>query len=129
MVFAYCKRCHLPIPAGASSVLCEKCAWRDVEDAVADMSAKHLRDLAEIYGGPPVFCLITNPKGTQTVRQLRAFRDHDRLYFRSVVTVDGITTSGPMYRVPDGWESSRVVRAMRDRRLYLLTNGLNSTNC
>lgn len=125
MVFTYCKRCHLPIPAGNESRMCDECARLAVEEAVAEASAQHLRDLATVYGEPPVFCRIVDPKGTQTGRQLRAFRDRNRLYCRSVVVVSGVTHEGPMFRVPGGWGSSQMVRSMRNRRLYLLTNGMH----
>lgn len=124
MVFANCKRCHTPIASGTESGLCESCAHRAVEEAVAEASAQHLRDLATVYGEPPVFCRIVDPKGTQTGRQLRDFRDRNRLYCRSVVTVGGVVHEGPMFRVPGGWGSSQMVRSMRNRRLYLLTNGM-----
>lgn len=125
MVFTFCKRCHTtPVAQGTESGLCEKCAWRDVEEAVAEASAAQLRQLADLYGEPPVFCRIVDPNGTQTGRQLRAFRDRNRLYCRSVVVVAGVTHEGPMFRVPGGWGSSQMVRSMRNRRLYLLTNGM-----
>lgn len=121
-VFTYCKRCHLVTQN--EDRLCESCARIVAEEAVAEASAAHLRQLAEIYGEPPVFCRIVDPKGTQTGRQLRAFRDRNRLYCRSVVVVAGVAYEGPMFRVPGGWGSSQMVRSMRNRRLYLLTNGM-----
>lgn len=124
MVITYCKRCHTPIAMGTESGMCEPCARLIVEEAVAEASAAHLRHLAEIYGEPPVFCRLVDPKGTQTGRQLRAFRDRNRLYCRSVVTIGGVQHEGPMFRVPGGWGSSQMVRSMRNRRLYLLTNGM-----
>ncbi|WAV88253.1 hypothetical protein [Phage ST231] len=125
MVITYCKRCHSPIAMGTESGMCEPCARLIVEEAVAEASAAHLRQLAEIYGEPPVFCRIVDPKGTQTGRQLRAFRDRNRLYCRSVVVVAGVQTLGPMFRVPPSWGSSDMLRRMRGGRLYLLTNGMH----
>lgn len=117
MVFDYCKRCHLPIAAGTESGLCERCTYLEVEEAVEEAGAAHLRHLADLYGEPPVFCRIVDPNGTQTGRQLRAFRDRNRLYYRSA--------NGMMYRVPSFWGSSQLVSYMRNRRLYLLTNGMH----
>ncbi|AGZ17842.1 hypothetical protein IME_EC2_51 [Enterobacteria phage IME_EC2] len=117
MVFDYCKRCHLPIPSGREGGMCDDCAKEAAENAVAEMVEKHLADLRDRYGEPPVFCLLVDPKGTQTGRQLRDFRDRNRLYCRAA-------GSGLMFRVPGGWGSSQMVRSMRNRRLYLLTNGM-----
>lgn len=125
MVIDNCKRCHTPIAMGTEYHLCEPCARIMAEEAVAEASAAHLRTLADIYGEPPVFCRIVDPKGTQTGRQLRAFRDRNRLYCRSVVVVAGVAHEGPMFRVPGGWGSSQMVRSMRNGRLYLLTNGMH----
>lgn len=116
MIFTYCKRCHLPIATGTASGLCESCARDEVEDMVARAQAKHLHDLNGLYGGAPIFCRIVDPKGTQTGRQLRGFRDRNRLYCRGA--------NGMMYRVPGGWGSSQMMRTMRKGRLYLLTNGI-----
>lgn len=125
MIFTYCKRCHLPIAAGTESGLCELCVSMELEEAVADARAAHLRHLAEIYGEPPVFCRLVDPKGTLTGNQLRDFRDRNRLYCRIVVNIRGVIHEGPMFRVPDGWGTSQMRRSMRNRRLYLLTNGMH----
>lgn len=116
MVISNCKRCHSPIAMGTDSGLCESCASREAEEMVQRAQRQHLHDLTQLYGGAPVFCLIVDPKGTQTGRQLRGFRDRNRLYCRGA--------NGMMYRVPGGWGSSQMVRSMRNRRLYLLTNGM-----
>lgn len=117
MIFGYCKRCHAMIAEGrVPSGLCEGCEQREAEEAVFRAQERHLADLREFFGVDPTFCLIVDPKGTQTGRQLRAFRDRNRLYCRGA--------NGLMYRVPGGWGSSQMVRSMRNRRLYLLTNGI-----
>lgn len=113
-VFTYCKRCH--IVTQNEDRLCDSCARQEVEEMVARAQTQHLHDLTQLYGGAPIFCLIVDPKGKQTGRQLRAFRDRNRLYCRGA--------NGMMYRVPGGWGSSQMVRSMRNRRLYLLTNGM-----
>lgn len=116
MIFGYCKRCHAMIPNPQPGQLCERCAYLEAEEMVAQAQRNHIHDLTQLYGGAPVFCLIVDPKGTQTGRQLRGFRDRNRLYCRGA--------NGMMYRVPGGWGSSQMVRSMRNRRLYLLTNGM-----
>ena len=122
-VFTYCKRCH--IVTQNEDRLCDSCARIVAEEAVAEASASHLRHLEEIYGEPPVFCRLVDPKGTLTGNQLRQFRERNRLYCRSVVNIRGVIHEGPMFRVPGGWGTSQMRRSMRNRRLYLLTNGMH----